>query len=246
MCGRYAVTLPKEAMRDLFRTLNMVDYPPRYNIAPTQPVLIIRERQGRRTMQFARWGLVPAWVRDPREFKLIINARMEGMEDKPAFRDALRYERCIVPASGYYEWDKDPASNRQPYYITMADGTPMAFAGLYATWSGPGGEEIDSAAILTTPAGPDTLHIHDRTPAVLRGDHIDAWLDTRGIGPLEAAALIAPLEAGVVVYHPVDRAVGNADNDSPALIAPAEPGDEPAPLPKPKKSAAGGTQLDLF
>jgi putative SOS response-associated peptidase YedK len=247
MCGRYAVTLPKEAMRDLFRTLNMVDYPARYNIAPTQPVLTIREKRGNRTMQFARWGLVPAWVKNPREFKLIINARSEGMEDKPAFRDALRTDRCIVPASGYFEWKTDENGAKQPYYITMADGSPMAFAGLYATWSGPGGEEIDSTAIVTTAAGEDTVHIHDRTPAVLRGDEIDAWLDTGSVGPLQAKQLVSPLEAGSVVYHPVDRAVGRADSEGPALIAPVviDP-NQSVPEPKKKRAAGGGGQLDLF
>jgi putative SOS response-associated peptidase YedK len=246
MCGRYAVTLPKEAMRDLFRTLNVVDYPARYNIKPTEPIVTIREdRDGDRTMQFARWGLVPAWVKEPKDFALLINARSEGMIDKPAYRDAVRWHRCIVPASGYYEWMKDGKGNSQPYYVTMADGTPMAFAGLYATWSGPGGEAIDSAAIVTTPAGEDTVHIHTRAPAVLRGDQIEAWLDTAHVTAEIAAALVVPLEGGAVVYHPVDRAVGNTASDGPGLIAPIDPATQPAPEPRPKKRAAAG-QLDLF
>lgn len=246
MCGRYAVTLPKEAMRDLFRTLNMVDYPARYNIKPTEPILTIRERHGRRSMQFARWGLVPSWVKDPREFALLINARSEGMIDKPAYRDAMKWHRCIVPASGYYEWMKDGKGNSQPFYVAMADGTPMAFAGLYATWSGPNGEEIDSAAIVTTPAGADTIHIHDRAPAVLRGDQIEAWLDTAHVTAEIAAELCVPLEGGAVTYHPVDKLVGRTDSDGPTLIAPIDLATQPAPAPKPKKRAAGGGQLDLF
>jgi putative SOS response-associated peptidase YedK len=245
MCGRYAVTLPKEAMRDLFRTLNMVDYPPRYNIKPTEPILTIWERDGRRSMQFARWGLVPSWVKDPRDFALLINARSEGVLDKPAYRDAMRWHRCIVPASGYFEWMKDGQGNSQPYYIKMADGAPMAFAGLYATWSGPGGDEIDSAAIVTTPAGVDTAHIHERAPAVLRGDQIEAWLDTAHVSAQIAAELIVPLEGGAVVYHPVDKAVGRTDADGPTLIAPIDLASQPAPEPKPRKRAGGG-QLDLF
>lgn len=246
MCGRYAVTLPKQAMQDLFRTLNVLDYPPRYNIAPTQPILTIRERQGDRTMHFARWGLVPEWVKDPKAFTLLINARCEGLLDRPAFRDALRWRRCVVPASGYYEWQRDGHGNRQPYYVTLADGNLMAFAGLYATWSGPGGKAIDSAAIVTTPAGPDTAHIHDRTPAVLRGEAIAAWLDTEHVGALEAAALAVALEAGAVRYHRVGKAVGNADNDDPSLIAPDEAVDEPMAGAAEKRKAAAAGQLDLF
>ncbi len=242
MCGRYAVTLPPEAMRDLFRTLNQLDYPPRYNIAPTQPIPVVWQQAGRRTAQLVRWGLIPAWVRDPREFSLVINARAESMEDKPAFRDALRNQRCIVPASGYFEWHTRPDGTKQPYYVTMADGSPMAFAGLYSTWSGPHGEEIDTAAIVTTPAGPDTSHIHPRTPAVLRGDAVEQWLDTARIPARVAAQLAQPLETGTVTLFPVCRGVGSADKDGPELIQPVAP--EAAP-PR-RKAAGGGSQLDLF
>ena len=147
-------------------------------------------------------------MKDPRGFKLVINARIEGIADKPAFRDALRVSRCIVPASGYYEWQLQPDGSKQPYFIAMADGSPMAFAGLYAVWQGPSGEPIELAAIVTTEAGDDTVGLHDRTPAVLRGDQIDAWLDTAHVPVAVATALVAPLEAGAVVYHPVDRGIG--------------------------------------
>lgn len=243
MCGRYAVTLPPEAMRDLFRTLNLIDYPPRYNIAPTQPIVVIWEQGGRRTAQLVRWGLVPGWAKDPRELSLMINARIEGILDKPAFRDSMRNMRCIVPASGYYEWQTDARGNKQPYYVTMADGSPMAFAGLYATWSGPDGEEIDTAAIVTVPAGPDTAHVHNRTPAILRGAAIDDWLDTRHVNAVHAQQLALPLEAGAVRLHPVSRRIGSADAEGPDLIVPVEP--QPAPPPA-RRRAAGSGQLDLF
>jgi putative SOS response-associated peptidase YedK len=241
MCGRYAVTLPPQAMRDLFRTLNQLDYPPRYNIAPTQPIVAIWQQAGRRTAQLVRWGFVPGWVKDPREFSLIINARIEGIDEKPAFRDAIRNQRCIVPASGYYEWHTGPDGTKQPYYVTMQDGSPMAFAGLYANWSGPNGEEIDTAAIVTTPAGPDTVHIHPRTPAILRGDAIEQWLDTANVNGRFAVQLPQPLEAGVVRLHPVDRAVGSNQADGPNLIIPVS-----LDAPPPRKKAAAGGQLDLF
>jgi putative SOS response-associated peptidase YedK len=146
MCGRYAYILPPDAMLALFKILNELIYPPRYNIAPTQPIPVVWEQQGRRTAQLVRWGFVPGWVKDPREFPLLINARSEGMAEKPAFRDALKHQRCVIPASGYYEWMKRPDGSKQPYYITEADGRTMAFAGLYSTWMGPEGEEIDTAA----------------------------------------------------------------------------------------------------
>ena len=244
MCGRYAATLPPEMMAELFRLLNRIDYPPRYNIAPTQPVVAIWEQQGRRTAQLVRWGLVPGWVKDPRDFPLLINARAETMAAKPAFRDSVRNQRCIIPADGYYEWMKGPDGRRQPYYITMVDGSPMAFAGLYTSWSGPEGEEVDTAAIVTVDASEEVSPIYDRMPAILRGDAIDAWLNTRDVDVREAVQLALPLPDGSVRYHPVGKAVGSSRAEGPGLIAPIDPGlAEVAPRPR---TAAGGAQLDLF
>ena len=246
MCGRYAVTLPPEAMAELFRTLNQLDFPPRYNVAPTQPIVAILLEHGQRNAKLLRWGLVPAWVKDPREFPLLINARAESMADKPAFRDALKHGRCIIPASGYYEWRTGPDKKKQPYYITLADGAPMALAGLYATWTGPQGEEIDTAATVTVPANPDLAVVHDRMPAILRGDAIDDWLNVREVGAAEALRLALPLPAGVVKFHPVSTRVGSAISDDPDLIRPVML-DLPEQAERPRKKAASGNgQLDLF
>jgi putative SOS response-associated peptidase YedK len=245
MCGRYAATLPPEMMAELFALLNQIDYPPRYNIAPTQPVVCIWEQQGKRTAQLVRWGLVPGWVKDPRDFPLLINARAETMATKPAFRDSLRNQRCIIPASGYYEWMKGPDGRRQPYYITMVDGSPMAFAGLYTSWSGPEGEEVDTAAIVTVDASPDVAPIYDRMPAILRGEAIDAWLNTRDVDIREAVQLALPLPEGSIRYHPVAKTVGSSQAEGPQLIEPIDAGlAEVAP----RRAAAGSgtTQLDLF
>jgi putative SOS response-associated peptidase YedK len=173
----------------------------------------------------------------------MINARIEGLEDKPAFRDSLRNQRCIVPASGYYEWQTLPDGRKQPYFVTLADGSPMAFAGLYATWAGPDGEEVDTAAIVTTPAGADTAHVHNRTPAILRGEAVEAWLDTGHVRAPQAAAMIAPLEAGAITLHPVGRAIGSATAEGPDLIVPVAA--DPA-TPRPRRRAAASGQLDLF
>ena len=241
MCGRYASTLPPEQMAELFKLLNSVESVPRYNIAPTQPVIAIWEESGRREGHFARWGLVPRWVKDPREFPLLINARVETMAEKPAFRDALKHGRCIIPASGYYEWHTNPDKSKQPYYITLADDRPIALAGLYATWVGPEGEEIDSVATITVPANGQLSAVHDRMPAILEGDAIEQWLDVRGVTAKAAHQLALPLEDGVVKFHPVSTRVNSARDDDPGLIAEVTM-QKPEPV---RKKAAGG-QLDLF
>lgn len=239
MCGRYASTLPPEMMQELFKLLNHIEMVPRYNIAPTQPVAAIWDAAGRREAHFARWGLVPHWVKDPREFPLLINARAETMSGKPAFRDALKNGRCILPASGYYEWHTNPDKSKQPYYITMADDQPMALAGLYSTWAGPGGEEVDSVATITVPTNGQLAEIHDRMPVILRGAEIDEWLD-RGVNAKRARQLAMPLEDGALKFHPVSTRVNSARDDDAGLI-------EPIALERPRPmKVAGGGQLSLF
>jgi putative SOS response-associated peptidase YedK len=250
MCGRYAATLPPEMMVELFSLLNSIDYPPRYNIAPTQPIAAIWEQMGRRTVQLVRWGFVPTWVKDPREFSLLINARAESMLEKPSFRDAVRSQRCIIPADGYYEWMRAPDGGRQPYYITRADGRTMAFAGLYSQWSGPNGEEVDTALIVTVEPNLEIASIYDRMPAILSGAAIEDWLNTRDVDAAEAAALCRSAPDGSMTFHPVGKAIGSANVDGPELIRPlteAEARAERTQAPRPvRRRAAGGDQLDLF
>jgi putative SOS response-associated peptidase YedK len=241
MCGRYASTLPPEMMVELFRLLKSVDMVPRFNIAPTQPIVAIWEQEGRREARFARWGLMPGWVKDPREFPLLVNARVETMAEKPAFRDALKHGRCIIPASGYYEWHTNPDKSKQPYYITMEDNQPMALAGLYASWMGPNGEEIDSVATITVAANAQLSEIHDRMPAILRGDEIEDWLNVRDVRAREAAQLALPLEDGALKFHPVSTRVNSARDDDPGLIERAE-----IVRPEPKAKKAAGGQMSLF
>lgn len=240
MCGRYAATLPPEMMVELFKLLNTIDLVPRFNIAPTQPVAAIWEESGRRLGHFARWGLVPRWVKDPREFPLLINARVETMAEKPAFRDGLKHGRCIIPASGYYEWHTGPDKVKQPYYITLKDGEPMALAGLYSTWSGPEGEEVDTVATITVPTNPELSVIHDRMPAILKGEAIDQWLDVSNVRAAEAFKLAKPLGPGEVAFHPVSTRVNSARVDDSSLIELVA-----VERPKPVKKKAGG-QMDLF
>lgn len=250
MCGRYASTLPPEMMTELFHLLNQIDYPPRYNISPTEPIPVIWEQMGRRTIQLVRWGFIPNWVKDPREFTLLINARAETMREKPSFRDAARNGRCIVPATGYYEWMKGPDGSRRPYYITMQDDSPMAFAGLYSQWAGPNGEEMDTACIVTVEPNLEISSIYDRMPAILTTPRqIDDWLNTAAIESRDAVQLTMPLPPGALKYHPVGKAIGRADSEGETLIRPLtaeELATEPEPRPKKKKAAGGGQQFDLF
>ncbi len=251
MCGRYAFILPPDAMLALFKMLNELVYPPRYNIAPTQPIPVVWEQMGRRTAQLVRWGFVPNWVKDPRDFPLLINARAEGMAEKPAFRDAVRNQRCVIPASGYYEWVKQADGTKQPYYITEADGRTMAFAGLYSTWMGPNGEEVETAAIVTVPPNEEVARIYDRMPALLRSEAaVDDWLNTRDVDRSGAVQLALPPPPGTMRYHPVGTAIGNANAEGPELIRPLTP-EEAAALaaetrPARRRKTGGSTQLDLF
>ncbi len=241
MCGRYASTLPPEMMVELFKLLNSIEVVPRYNIAPTQPIAAIWEAHGRREGHFARWGLVPGWVKDPREFPLLVNARVETMAEKPAFRDALKHGRCIVPASGYYEWHTNPDKSKQPYYITRQDDRPLALAGLYATWMGPNGEEIDSVATITVPTNDQLAPIHHRMPAILDEKAIDDWLNVREVRAAEALQLALPLADGELKFHPVSTRVNSARDDDPGLIEPAA-----VEKPEPRRKKVAGGQMDLF
>ncbi len=252
MCGRYAASLPPEMMVELFNLLNSVDMGPRYNIKPTDPIVAIRNSRskGGRVAELFRWGLIPSFVKDPKDFALLINARAEGASEKPSFRNAMKWGRCIVPADGYFEWMVGSDGVKRPYFIHSAENAPMVFAGLYSIWKSPGGEKMPTAAIVTVNPNLDISGIHDRMPAVLRGDAIDKWLDTEHVGPKEAEALAQPPPPGTMRYHPVTKEVGKSDAEGEHLIQPLTPealeAEGASSRPK-KKAGAGGTgQLDLF
>jgi putative SOS response-associated peptidase YedK len=222
MCGRYLITTAPEAMRRLFRYLEQPNFPPRYNVAPTQPVPIVRVADGERHYALLRWGLIPGWVKDPRDFSLLINARGDSVNDKPAFRNAMKRRRCLIPADGFYEW-KVEGSRKRPYLVRPKDGGPIAFAGLWESWMGPNGEEMETAAIVTTQASRDIAHIHDRMPVILQPDTFDFWLDCRNVDAVTAAAAIAPTLPGLLDAYEVSDAVNRAANDGPELLEPAPP-----------------------
>jgi putative SOS response-associated peptidase YedK len=230
MCGRYAITTAPEAIRALFRYSDQPNFPARYNIAPTQPIPIVRLDEGSRRFVLVRWGLIPAWVKDPRQFSLLVNARGESALDKPAFRSAMRYRRCLVPADGFYEW-KHVGDRKQPYYVRLRSGGPMAFAGLWEAWSGLNGEEMETAAIVTTTANRTLLPIHERMPVIVPPDAFDLWLNCREVDAETAATLIVPAPDDLLEAYAVSSAVNRTANDAENLIAPLVEAEAEAPAP---------------
>jgi len=246
MCGRYAITSAPEAIRRLFGYEEQPNFPPRYNVAPTQPVPIVRLFEGKRRFALVRWGFIPAWVKDPRSFSLLINARGESLNDKPAFRAAMRYRRCLVPADGFYEWRREN-ERAAPYYVRHKPGGPMAFAGLWENWMGPNGEEMESAAIVTTRANRMLAAIHPRMPVIVPREAFDFWLDGRNVDANTAGALIAPAPEDLLEVHRVSPAVNSAANDTPDLIEPVTAGVRVAvDAVAPKRPAKADRQGSLF
>jgi putative SOS response-associated peptidase YedK len=221
MCGRYVITSAPEAIRALFRYWEQPDFPPRYNVAPTQPVPIVRLAAGVRSLALVRWGFVPAWVKDPRNFTLLVNARGESVSERAAFRNAMARRRCLFPADGFYEW-KAGGEKSRPYFVRPRGGGPIAFAGLWETWMGPNGEEVETACILTTAANRLLAPIHDRMPVVIAPEAFDLWLDCAKVDAETAAALIVPAPVSLFEVYEISTAINRAASDYPALIEPLE------------------------
>jgi putative SOS response-associated peptidase YedK len=221
MCSRYSLTSPPEAVRAYFRYDNEAVFPPRYNIAPSQPVAIVRNNaQGGREMALVRWGLVPAWVKDPRAFKMHINARAETAADKPSFRAAMRHRRCLIPADGFYEWTGATGAKR-PHLIRPRAGGQMALAGIFENWLGADGSEIETVAILTVAANAAMSVLHDRMPAIIEPMYFDAWLDCRSGTATEIMELLRPAPEDYLDIIEVSRALNNPRNEGPAVQEPA-------------------------
>ncbi len=219
MCGRYSLTTPTEAMRQLFLFDNLPNLEPRYNIAPTQSAPVVRRdgAGGGRTLALLRWGLVPSWAKEIAIGARMINARAETVAEKPAFRAAFRERRCLVAADGFYEWQKT-ADGKQPWRICPTDRGPFAFAGLWERWRGPDGE-VETFTIITTVAGPSLSAIHPRMPVILAAPDHAAWL-APATPPDALKTLLAPFPDDQLAAYRVDHRVGNVRNDDPGLIAP--------------------------
>lgn len=224
MCGRFAITSPPEAVRAYFRYAEQPNFPPRYNIAPTQPIPIVTARRGpdgaTRHFQLARWGFLPGFVKDPKDFPLIINARAETLSQKPSFRAALRRRRCLVPADAWYEWRANGKAPKTPFLLHRRGGGPMAFAGLWETYADAGGGEVDTACIVTTMANGATVAIHDRMPALIAPRDFDAWLqpDETVAPPLQ---LLRPAPEDEIEFFAISTAVNRAAIDTPEIQNPA-------------------------
>ena len=218
MCGRYALHAHPDVVVLQFGLRSIPQFTPRYNIAPTTEVLVVRDPAESRQATRVRWGLVPRWAKDSSIGARLNNARAESIAQKPAFRDAYRRRRCLVPASGFYEW-KAEAGRKQPYYIYPASGELFAFAGLWESWSGPGGA-LETCVIVTTDGNATMQQIHDRMPVIIGPEDYALWLDCRpGSDP---AALLRPCDPETIAVRRVSRAVNDARSDSERLIETVE------------------------
>jgi putative SOS response-associated peptidase YedK len=236
MCGRFIITSPPEVLRQIFGYIEQPNFPPRHNIAPTQPIPVITFDHGIRNFHLMRWGLLPAWVKDPRKFSLVINARGETVLEKPAFKNAIKRRRCLIPADGYYEWQV-AGTRKRPYFIHRRDQQPVGFAALAETWIGPNGEELDTVAIVTAAASADLAVLHHRVPVTIAPSDFERWLDCRMVDVETAMALLTAPGEGEFVWHEVSTRVNHVANDDAQLILPITAEQRAAEEPAPKKTA---------
>jgi putative SOS response-associated peptidase YedK len=224
MCGRYRLSRRKEILEEYFGSAPWdEDWEPRYNIAPSQPIPVIRQhpREPVRQISSMRWGLIPNWAKDASGAANRINARSETATTKPAFRDPLKLRRCLIPADGFYEWKRTGAS-KQPYCFEVNDGELFAFAGLWDGWKNPEGQWVKTCTILTTTPNALTSAVHDRMPVILEGESYDLWLDP---GMQNVAAISEPLkpyDARHMRCYPVSTRINHVANDDEDCSRPVE------------------------
>lgn len=218
MCGRFAITLPNDAMAKVFDASPANDLPdvPNFNVCPTTQVHVCLSDIGRRLVAM-RWGFIPHWYKSPTDGPLLINARSETIAEKPAFAAACRTRRCLIPATGFYEWTKE-GDKRLPWYFTRKDGAPLVFAGVWQDW-GPPEAQMRTCAIVTTTAKGDMCDIHHRSPVILEPDQFALWLGEEGKG----AARLMQAPEDVLQWHRVGAAVNSNRASGPELIEPWEP-----------------------
>jgi putative SOS response-associated peptidase YedK len=221
MCGRYASSRDARDLASAFEVEEPPEevIPPSWNVAPTDPVYAVLQREDRRLLRVLRWGLVPSWAKDAKGAARLINARQETVTQKPAFRAAYQRRRCLLPADGYYEWQVD-GTRKQPWFLTSREDGPLAMAGLYEVWS-QGEERLWTCTVITTSASDELGHIHDRTPLLVPREEWGRWLDPTVEDP--GGHLLVPAVGGALDAWPVGTAVGNVRNDGPELVQPVEP-----------------------
>ena len=218
MCGRYFLHSTAASLSRLFGEMPMPVLEARYNIAPSQPVPVVRQdRNGRREMVLVRWGLVPSWSKGPDSRYSMINARVETVAQKPAYRSAFRYRRCLFPADGFYEW-RAVEGGKQPYVLRPRDGRPLAFAGLWEHWQDAQGNELESCSILVRAANRQVSAVHERMPVIMGPDSFDLWLDIKAQKPQPLETLLAAQQPPDLEIYPVSRAVNSPRADTPDLL----------------------------
>lgn len=223
MCGRFSQAQIAALDREIFKLLSAPAFEPRYNLAPTDDAAVVRASRSRgRELVPLRWGLIPSWAKDPAIGNRMINARAETLAEKPAFRDAYRMRRCLVPADGFYEWQKVP-SGKQPYYVRVDGGRIFAFAGLWERWRDRAtGDERETFTIITTEPNELLAPIHNRMPVIVGPDDYDRWLDPENEGASDLADILAPFPPERMSAYPVSRYVSKPGNEGPECVEPIE------------------------
>ena len=224
MCGRYRLSRRKQILEEHFATISGdEDWSPRYNIAPTQPVPIIRQnpKEPIRDLSLVRWGLIPSWATDSSVGARMINARSETATTKPAFRDALKSRRCLIPADGFYEWSRTGKA-KQPYCCEVAEGELFAFAGIWDRWRDQNGNAVETCSILTTTPNAVTSAIHDRMPVILDPDSYNLWLDPGMRDVSSVSELLKPCDARLMRCYPVSIRINRVANDDQECSSPVE------------------------
>jgi putative SOS response-associated peptidase YedK len=228
MCGRYVFIAPNAEVERLFSVRADAPIPPNYNVAPTQPVLIIRlNEKGVRELVAVEWGLVPEWKRELADGKPLINARVETVKEKASFRSSIKRQRCLVPFSGWYEW-KSVGGRKQPFYVTPVQGQPMAFAGIWSVWHGPNGDHwLETMAILTAPTEGPMKSLHHRRPLVVRPEDYQAWLTPHDPLPRGFLETFNFVPETAFHWHAVNTGVNNVRFNGPECLDP--PPEDPQP-----------------
>jgi putative SOS response-associated peptidase YedK len=219
MCGRFAQRSDPKRLAKEFKVAEVPNVEARYNLAPTQDILAVRESPDGREMTFLKWELIPSWSKDTSIGSRLINARSETAEEKPSFRQAFKQRRCIIPADGFYEWQRTNGK-KQPFFFRMRDESPFGFAGLWERWQGMGGEAINSCTILTTEANEILRPVHDRMPVILHSDDNELWLDEDVRKRDLLKELLRPYTAEKMVSYPVSRLINSPLNQGAELVIP--------------------------
>jgi putative SOS response-associated peptidase YedK len=224
MCGRFSNKSSSEKIKREFNVTEVPTVAPRYNIAPTQNIIAINQEAGEREAKTFKWGLVPSWAKDTLIGARLINARSETVTEKPSFREAFKRRRCIIPADGFYEWQR-AGGRKQPYYFSMKDGRPFGFAGLWDRWKTPEGGVLETCTILTTGANEKVTVVHERMPVILSPSDYDLWLD-EDVRKLELLKeLFRPYPSAEMSSYPVSTLVNSIRNDGAELIERVSTGD---------------------